>query len=194
MERLALALALLLLPALLAPSRAAEDCDIDTVDGSALSAADFQSRYVRGSRPVRLTGLGGAWAAAAEAWREPAALGRLYRGQPLVSRWADGAYLFGLMVRPVTMDDFLSSMAHKRAGLLFNSSRVGEGELWSAPRLISDAGMTEPIISVGPAGRGLGFHSHGSTFEALLAGRKRVALLPPISAATIAAAADRCEQ
>ena len=45
MERLALAL--LLLPALLAPSRGAEACDIDTVDGSELSAADFQTRYDR---------------------------------------------------------------------------------------------------------------------------------------------------
>jgi hypothetical protein len=26
-----------------------------------------------------------------------------------------------------------------RAGLLFNSSRIGEGELWSVPKIIADA-------------------------------------------------------
>jgi hypothetical protein len=32
-----------------------------------------------------------------------------------------------------------------RAGLLFNSSRVGQGELWSVPKIIADAVLLHSI-------------------------------------------------
>eukprot|EP01046_Picozoa_sp_COSAG06_P018327 COSAG06_NODE_1273_length_10053_cov_19.602170_1_plen_375_part_10 len=174
---------------------AAGGCDIDTVDGSALSSEDFARRYVRSSRPVRLTGLSTVWSGAAGAWsgsEGAASLAARYGDAPLVSRWAEGSYLFGLLLRPVTMASYLDTMAHRRAGLLFNSSRVGEGELWSIPTLVQDAGLTETVISVGPPGRGLSFHNHGSTLEAIVSGGpKHFALIPPISAEAIAKAGDR---
>lgn len=167
-------------------------CDIETVDGAALSAKEFGDRYVRGSRPVRLTGLADSWSGATATWgKDQAAIARMFGDAPLVSRWAEGSYLFGLLLRPVTMARYLSSMVHPRSGLLFNSSRVGEGKLWTVPPIIADAGLTETVISVGPPGGGLGFHNHGSTFEAIVSGGpKRFALLPPIAAEVIDAAGD----
>ena len=130
----------------------ADQCDLDTLDGSTLTAEEFSERYVRGSRPVRLTGLTDKWRATTAWGLDPAAIADSYGDAPLVSRDVPGSYLFGLLLRPDTMAGYLESMADERAGLLFNSSRVGEGELWEVPRLIADAGLTDTVISVGPAG------------------------------------------
>ena len=156
------AAALLLSASCQADRRGSGDrCDIDTLDGATLTQEEFSEIYVRGSRPVRLTGLTSEWHAAIAWGLDSAAIAASYGDAPLVSRDVPGSYLFGLLLRPVTMASYLESMADERAGLLFNSSRVGEGELWEVPRLIADAGLTDTVISVGPAGRGLGFHNHG---------------------------------
>jgi mannose-6-phosphate isomerase-like protein (cupin superfamily) len=165
-------------------------CTLDVVNAEQLSAADFHRKYVLANRPVVLRNFNtsaSGWLRS-DAWaRDHAALGATFGDAPLASRWGEGGYLFGLRVRPVTMRAYLRSMAHPRAGLLFNSSRVGMGELWTIPSLFEGEGMTSTVISVGPAGRGLPFHNHGSTWEAIVRGSKRFALVPPIGAAEIAA-------
>ena len=76
-------------------------------------------------------------------------------------------------------------MAHKQLyiGVLYYIFTSAKCACWS------EQGLTDTVISVGPPGRGLGFHNHGSTFEAVVSGgSKHFSLLPPIAAEAIAAA------
>jgi hypothetical protein len=89
---------------------------------------------------------------AATAWRTNAALAAAFGPEPLRARWAEGSYLFGLMTRPVTMAGYLESMTEPGAGLLFNASTVGFGDVWDVPDILAAAGLTAPVISMGPTG------------------------------------------
>lgn len=74
--------------------------------------ASLSLEQVRGSVPVRLRGLESHWDGAATAWGQgdqpvgrkgQLTIAELYKDAPLVSRWSEGSYLFGLQVRPTTM-------------------------------------------------------------------------------------------
>ena len=54
------------------------------------------------------------------------------------------------------------------------------------PPLLAALGMDTPVLSVGPSRRGLGFHNHGSTWQAVVRGRKLFLLVPPVRAADMA--------
>ena len=159
-------------------------CTLDTVDGSELQEAEFLKTFVSHNQPVLLTGLTAGWQVSS-AWSDHDTLAKAFGSRPLVSRWSEGGHLAGLMTRPVTMEAYLQSMAHPRAGLLFNASSVGLGDLWEVPSMFAAAGMTGGIISVGPEGRGLSMHNHGSTWQAVVRGTKRVSLIPPIPALAV---------
>ena len=75
--------------------------------------------------PVRLRGLEADWSVAATAWGQGdksdgskggVGIAELYGDAPLVSRWSEGSYLFGLLVRP-------TSMAQVRVPLFKGSTR-----------------------------------------------------------------------
>ena len=93
----------------------------------------LELEQVLGSMPVRLKGLEADWSGAATAWGQGdksdgskggVGIAELYGDAPLVSRWSEGSYLFGLLVRPTSMAQvrpvphFTGSTRYRFSGLL----------------------------------------------------------------------------
>ena len=69
-------------------------------------------------------------------------------------------------------------------GLLFGKTEIGFARQWHVPELFSleSTGLlTGPVVSLGPSGTGLAWHSHGAAWETVVAGLKLVLLAPPMS-------------
>lgn len=99
-----------------------------------------------------------------------------------VARWPFGSHAFGILGREVRVDNFLDSMHHPKAGMIFHKSSIGSLD-WRVPDSLrameSTEYETDSIVSIGGSRQGLPFHSHGSTWEAVVHGLKIVVLVRP---------------
>jgi hypothetical protein len=153
---------------------------------SSATAAEFGATYWETGRPVLLSGLVTAadWPALRR-WSNRSAFVAAHGGAWSVARWPAGSHAFGVLGRRVQLADFVESMGHPRAGLLFHSSSIGSGE-WEIPSALrvlesSSALRAGGILSVGASRQGLPFHYHGSTWEGVVQGRKLVVLVRAVT-------------
>ena len=156
---------------------------VDTADIADLPPNEFEARYLRGSRPLRLTGVARNWSAA-RTWGSKARFAELHGGAERQARWAGGGNQFGILARNTAVSDYLAEMgtdeAAGREGLLFDSG-VGQPGEWDVPPLFAAAGLDDSVVSVGPAAQGLPFHNHATAWQTVVLGRKAFLLLPPLA-------------
>lgn len=156
---------------------------VDELAAAALDIAAFEADYLRGSRPLRLTGAAANWSAG-ESWSTKARFSKLHGDKQRQARWAGGGNQFGILARNTAVRDYLAEMgtaeAAGREGLLFDRS-LGRGKYWGTPPVFEAAGLNDTVVSVGAAGQGLPFHNHASAWQTVVVGRKAFLLLPPLS-------------
>ena len=164
----------------------AAGASVDEVAIGALSDSDFETRYMRGSQPLRIRGAAANWSAT-ERWSSKVQFSELYGKNRRQARWAGGGNQFGILARSTTVQDYLAEMgteeAAGREGLLFDRG-LGEAHDWAIPPMFARTGLNDTVVSVGAAGQGLPFHNHASAWQTVIVGRKVFLLLPPLSTNT----------
>lgn len=159
---------------------------VDEVAIGALNDTNFETRYVRGSLPLRIHGAAANWSAI-ERWSSKVQFSELFGKNRRQARWAGGGNQFGILARSTTVEDYLAEMgtedAAGREGLLFDRG-LGEKRDWAIPPIFARTGLNDTVVSVGAAGQGLPFHNHASAWQTIVVGRKVFLLLPPLSTNT----------
>ena len=103
---------------------------VDTADIADLPPTQFEQRYLRGSRPLRLTGVARNWSAA-RSWGSKARFAELYGGAERQARWAGGGNQFGILARSTAVADYLAYYESSNADMLAHyDALVAEEESW----------------------------------------------------------------
>eukprot|EP01051_Picozoa_sp_SAG22_P022229 SAG22_NODE_5246_length_1054_cov_0.832461_1_plen_320_part_10 len=121
-----------------------------------------------------------AWPALNGSWADKPRFLRAHGPSHQLARWPTGGRQVGVLARPVTVRSFVATMPSPDSGLLFDGSTAGlAGGEWAIPELVAAAGAADPLISIGPSGRGLPFHNHQAAWEAVVVGAKLFVLFEP---------------
>jgi hypothetical protein len=173
--------------------------EVERRNGSLLAWSEFEADYLAKSKPLVLTGMADGWDAPTS-WQSKKHFAATYGHARRQVRWPGGGNQIGILARETTVREYLEEMgtaaAKGREGLMFDrqlglhsnvsNARDGAGPspgpvpAWAIPPLFARAGMTDPIVSIGPAGAGLPFHNHASAWQTTVVGRKAFLLLPPL--------------